>query len=396
MADRFWIGDSGDWNDANHWSDTSGGSGPQPAPTTSDNVYFDANSFSIASQTVTLNVSAEALIVDWRGVSNNPTFTGTNSLSIGDNISSGLYFDNSMSVSVTGAINIFGAGNVDTQNKSIGELNIGSAGANIVVNLDSAITATSLAVIDSEFSSFSKAITLTGAFNIFANNFNVTLGTSAISAGDMSIITSLGTDGTITGTPTINISSSFTISKNGDLTYNMENAPIILGTAATVFTGGDQTFNNVTLNGGTTTISSNNTFGTLSIADGKTVKFTTGSTTTLGVLDATGSSGSLISIQSTNSGTAFTLSKSSGTVNVDYINIKDSTAEGGATFIAGMEGYDKLGNTGWTFIRNDYLSKDVKPHNEIEIEKAKNKSVINLKSIESEIIDNTPKFKYDN
>jgi len=45
MADRFWIGNSGDWDSTAHWSTTSGGSGGAAAPTSSDDVFFDANSF---------------------------------------------------------------------------------------------------------------------------------------------------------------------------------------------------------------------------------------------------------------------------------------------------------------------------------------------------------------
>lgn len=70
---RFWVGDSGNWNDTAHWAATSGGSGGVSVPTSSDNVYFDANSFSTTGQTVTVNVNSYLNDFDWLGATNNPT-----------------------------------------------------------------------------------------------------------------------------------------------------------------------------------------------------------------------------------------------------------------------------------------------------------------------------------
>lgn len=42
---RYWVGDSGDWDDTNHWSITSGGIGGFSVPGRLNNVYFDENSF---------------------------------------------------------------------------------------------------------------------------------------------------------------------------------------------------------------------------------------------------------------------------------------------------------------------------------------------------------------
>lgn len=62
MADRYWIGGSGDWTDGvNHWSDTSGGSGDADfVPTSSDNVIFDLNS-NLIGATITLPSEASCL-----------------------------------------------------------------------------------------------------------------------------------------------------------------------------------------------------------------------------------------------------------------------------------------------------------------------------------------------
>ena len=44
MANRYWIGGSGNWTDTAHWSTTSGGSGGADVPTSSDDVFLDENS----------------------------------------------------------------------------------------------------------------------------------------------------------------------------------------------------------------------------------------------------------------------------------------------------------------------------------------------------------------
>ena len=58
MANRYWIGGAGNWNDAAHWSATSGGTGGASVPTNADNVTFDANS---GTGTVTVNAVANML-----------------------------------------------------------------------------------------------------------------------------------------------------------------------------------------------------------------------------------------------------------------------------------------------------------------------------------------------
>ncbi len=49
----FWVGGNGEWNDSNHWSLSSGGTGGECPPTPNDNVYFDAGSGLGAGDAVT-------------------------------------------------------------------------------------------------------------------------------------------------------------------------------------------------------------------------------------------------------------------------------------------------------------------------------------------------------
>ena len=73
----YWIGNGGSWQDTAHWSLTSGGTTAFTYPLGQDTCYFDENSFSSGSQTVTLNVYFVPSM-NWTGVTNNPTFSARN------------------------------------------------------------------------------------------------------------------------------------------------------------------------------------------------------------------------------------------------------------------------------------------------------------------------------
>jgi len=72
----YWIGGTGNWDQAAHWSNTSGGAAGTCLPSPADTVIFDVNSFSATNQTVTVNANACCKSMDWTGVKFNPTFTG--------------------------------------------------------------------------------------------------------------------------------------------------------------------------------------------------------------------------------------------------------------------------------------------------------------------------------
>jgi len=62
VADRYWVGGSGDWDASTttHWASSSGGAGGQSVPTSSDNVFFDSASHN-ANYTVTITAIAYSL-----------------------------------------------------------------------------------------------------------------------------------------------------------------------------------------------------------------------------------------------------------------------------------------------------------------------------------------------
>ncbi|MCL3779614.1 right-handed parallel beta-helix repeat-containing protein, partial [Prolixibacteraceae bacterium JC049] len=69
----YWIGDGGDINDPAHWSETSGGPAVSFPPLSIDKVIFDANSFSITGQVVSVSENFYCKGMDCSTVTNSPT-----------------------------------------------------------------------------------------------------------------------------------------------------------------------------------------------------------------------------------------------------------------------------------------------------------------------------------
>ena len=125
------------------------------------------------------------------------------------------------------------------------------------------------------------------------------------------------------------------------------------GATAKTFFGGGSTFN-CTLNqggAGTLTITGTNTFNNITnTVQPATVIFPASTITRfLSNFQLSGTSGNLITINSSISGTAATLSLASGTVADNYLSIKDSTATGGATWYAGANSTNVSNVSGWIF-----------------------------------------------
>ena len=123
--------------------------------------------------------------------------------------------------------------------------------------------------------------------------------------------------------------------------------------SAKTFVGGGSTYNcNLNQGGsGDLTITDSNTFNDITNSvQPATILFTAGTTQTVSDFTLSGTSGNLITIDSTTA-SQFTLSKASGTVSVSYLDIRDSNATGGATWesLTSNGNVDGGNNTGWVF-----------------------------------------------
>jgi hypothetical protein len=80
MANRYWVGGTATWDGTVglKWALTSGGVGGQLAPTTSDTVFFDANS---GANTVTIGTGAVCSTLTMTGFTGTLAF-GSNSIQV--------------------------------------------------------------------------------------------------------------------------------------------------------------------------------------------------------------------------------------------------------------------------------------------------------------------------
>lgn len=129
------------------------------------------------------------------------------------------------------------------------------------------------------------------------------------------------------------------------------------GSTAKTFVGNGYNYA-ATLNqggAGALTIADSNTFyditSSYTATAAATITLTSGTTQTVTQFTASGTSGNLLTLNSTTPGSAATLSDSSGTNAVTYTSLTDSTATGGATWTAYLtsNNVDGGGNTGWAF-----------------------------------------------
>ncbi len=64
-SNRYWVGGSGSWSNASHWSVKSGGNGGASVPSLDDNVIIDRYSFSDAGQAIKINNNAACANFNW-------------------------------------------------------------------------------------------------------------------------------------------------------------------------------------------------------------------------------------------------------------------------------------------------------------------------------------------
>jgi len=320
MANRYWVGGSGQWTSSStsHWSTSSGGSNGASVPTSSDDVFFDSAS---GGGTVTLQgVNANAQSLNFTG------FTGALSLrSLSQlNIYGSLTFGSGMSFgSMLGGIYLYilGSGTITSNGKSIsvglfinvpgGTVNLGDAYLSPVLQLGAGTLNT-------------NNFSVTTASYFYSGSATLNMGSSTWTCGSWSIGTGMTLNA---GTSTISLSgSSF---DGGSLTYN--NLVVTRNNVVKIY--GSNTFNNFS-----------NTDPLVAVG------FEASTTNTFNNFNINGSAGSayLAAIYSQTNGVQFTLSKPSGVVNILYNQISDCKATGGAAWNT-QYSTDYANNTGWNF-----------------------------------------------
>ncbi len=331
-TDYYWVNGEGGWKDyTNHWATSSGGSTFHTSvPKLTDNVFFDANSFPFANDTVTVDTTAECLNMDWTGCTNNPTIYGSNSIIINGSLIlvPGMTFGLSSNIRFVSPL----PGNV--------------------VDFAGLIPATLWGV---EFSGYGEW-TLQSDIDVSTTFGQITHSGGTLNTNNFDLKCGMFNSWFNVIPRTINLTGSkvycnnLMINPGADLNFNAGTSEIILGQAW--FMGNDMTFYDFTFRPsfpGEINLMGSATFHTLNIASDSVrgIVFESGKTTQIFDL-ITGARCDIIkTIRSMNPGMQATIKKITGLVQEDYLAIKDIKVIGGATFIT--DNGINLGNvTNWT------------------------------------------------
>ncbi len=362
----YWIGNNGNWDDGNHWSFTSGGAPSGCAPTPLDNVFFDANSFSLPGQVVTINTpNVYCRDITWSAVTNNPSFTAPTTS--GFKIYGSVRFSPAMTTSLYCDINFeaTAAGKTITMAGQSFNYTVDFNGIGGAWTLQDTFNAALLGLNAGTLTTNNQTVNTA----VFTSNSSfvrtLNMGTSIFNVGQAWVIQGSG----ITlncGTSVINCtavgqSADF---KGNSLTYYDVNFTGV-GTNSLGSIDGNNRFHNVVFydkaliqNSNTfysatfkkdATVGNANTYTNITFAPGYSYSFLAGMIQTVsGTINAIGNCGGYINISSDTQGSQFTINHPAGAVNISFAILKDVLATGGATYTA-SNSIDISNNTGWTF-----------------------------------------------
>ena len=345
MATRYWVLGSGNWDatTTTNWSTSSGGLGGASAPTSADDVIFDANSnvgTTAFTVTVTGTTAAPATCADFSTGGAGGALDGAMTLAFG---SAGLMSCfGSITLPVTN-LSVTGSGTAElrwaattsgktiiTNGVSLAALNaIRATGIGGAWTLGSALTAASVLIQSGTFNTANYNLTITNLQRT-ANT-----GTTVINLGSSSVSCSASTP------------INFTVTTG--LTFNAGTSTITCSVASPIFVGGGLTFYNVSFTStasSTITITGENTFNNYTTATvvGNTIKSnvlganqTISGTLTLG---ATNSVTSRQSMLSDTTGTQRTVTLNGTLATLTDVDFRDIVAAG----TVGTWSVTRLGN----------------------------------------------------
>ena len=333
--DYYWVGGSGNWSDfANHWATTSGGSTFHTGePGVLDNVFLDANSFSSPDDELTIDHSSVSMHdLDMSGMDDAAKIVGDVLL----NIYGSLHIS---PIAIFYPDEVFFLSDesetISARNLSLytsGEFHIDGSGT---FTLGDSLRLRELFISDGTF------ITDGHYVNI---NFSTNL------EDDKGLMMDLGTSEYI--------SRSFDCGSASNYTIDASEATMVFSSS---FNPDFSLINTVTLNdlvvrqsNGTDDgrIEHNITVNNLIVENSSPITIRSGKTVTATQIEMIGTVEDPILLSSSIEGEPGTLSQASGTVDAEYLEIKDNIATGGATFNAYSS--VNLGNTsGWTFFKTE-------------------------------------------
>ncbi len=322
-ADYYWVGNSGSWSDVNHWATSSGGTTKHTTPpSANDDVYFDANSFIIAGQIVTITSGARCRSMNWTGAMNGSKIYSFfehldvyGSLILPSSIEREFFGD--VRFKATSGSHVIDLGGLPLSQPNHETLSFEGVGGTWTLQSDIIIERVDIL----------GGTLITNGYNIetstiFSNGLNargVQLGNSDISCSVWNL-QSTSNFSLTPGTSTISVSIAFH--------------------------GGGITYHNLVISGNVE-VTGSNTFNALILEPNSVLELQDGSVQTIENMISNADLANPATIKSATEGVVATFFKSSGSVSVNNVRIRDNHATGGSTFSAPLGSVD-LGNvSGW-------------------------------------------------
>lgn len=198
------------------------------------------------------------------------------------------------------------------------------------------------------------AVNVNNTCTLTANNKNVTATQYTWSSAGGTAVVNMGT-GTWTSTST----AAATVFSVGAVTVNPSTSTIVISGASAntrTFAGNGKTYGTLTYtvagSTGALVVTGANTFATINFSDvtnARTLTLSASTTTTVGTFNVNGTSGKLMTVNSSTPGTTATLAQSGSHFICDYLSVQDITVTGTTQAEAGSHSTNVSNNSGWIF-----------------------------------------------
>jgi hypothetical protein len=335
----YWRGGTGNWSDTTKWDTVSGGPGPAAIPTSADSVNFDslsnATAYTITISGVTI---ARCAAFNMAGPAvGNVTFAGSVPIAFHGNV---LFAATGITRTYTGTMNWAGDSSYTFNTNGLtlaSNCTVIGVGSTWALGFNTNIGASTFTVTY-------------GTFSTSGSNYSLTAGTLSSSNSNVRTVNLNNSSVSLTSSGPV----TFTTSTN--LTFNAGTSTITMDASAPTFSGGGQTFYNVTFNnpsGLNASISGANTFNNLTFSGRTTVginasTFAANQTISGTLTVSAGTASAFRNFLASNTlGTSRTLNCAA--VSLTDVDFRDITIAGAATPASGTRLGDAKGNSGITF-----------------------------------------------
>lgn len=341
----FWIGGSGDWNDPNNWSLTSGGNVANAVPSITNPVIFDNNSFTAAENTINLTAASECYNINY--YTTDSCHINLASFTLG--VDGSLFDENSKLSFSNGKLSFKGIISKNNQvllaDSAFTSIDLDFISTNGSWNFSNGFQAGNVIIENSSLYATNKLISAslldatTSATDIIDFSGSVLSGIDII---DVSAASGAIFDGSLillsdaTGNP------SKTITGNGNAFHNIQ----VEGADATVV--GNNSFNKFMVNG-LLTLNGDNAIDSIRLSDASSLTLQENSTQTVNrSFEGLGSVSNLIEIHSSGASNASLFSDDSNIrFCFDYLDVINISVSGSTSYLSGDNSNINANSTGW-------------------------------------------------